>query len=101
MVERRSTNKMHYDQYNIHGSILCNAVGCRKHKRLYYRFGGKFCQKHIDKLSDIRASLQYAKNTKNIYLEQYYRQQEIEFRKFPEKNHMHYQVRLEDYLLSL
>ena len=90
---------MQYDRYNIHGAILCNAVGCRKHKRLSNKFGGKFCQEHINELYGIRDCLKFAKITKNIYLERYYRQKEIEFRKFPEKNHMHYQAYLEDILL--
>jgi hypothetical protein len=92
---------MQYDRFNRNLSELCHAVKCRKHKRLHAGFGGKFCQQHLNMLTSIRKNLHYAKCTENIYLEQYYRQQEIEFRKIPCVGHMHYQANLETHLLCL
>lgn len=92
------TLNMQYDIVNRNGDEVCHAVKCRKHTKLNIAYNGKFCKYHLSVLTSIRESLIYSKKTKNIYLENYYRQREIELRKFPEKNHMKYKVKLEDYL---
>jgi len=92
--------QMLYDTHNKKGIILCQAVRCRKSKKLNNVFNGVFCHYHTGVLQSIRESLFYAKNTRNIHLEQYFRQQEIELRKSPSPGHMHYQARLEDHILE-
>jgi hypothetical protein len=91
---------MLYDRYNKHGTEICHHVGCRKHKGLNNVYNGKFCKYHTEVIRSIRCSLYHCIKIKNIHLEQYFRQQEIEARKFLSPGHLYYQARLEDNILE-
>ena len=64
-----------YDMHNMHGSPICHAVGCRKHKKLLYRHNGIFCNKHAKSLYIIRQNLNVAKSSNDIVTEDKYRKQ--------------------------
>ncbi len=83
-------------KYNKHSDEMCHAFGCRKHKKLNRIFNGKFCKHHMNILYDIRNNLYITKNTKNIELENYWRQKEIELRKFHDLGHMKYKKWVEN-----
>lgn len=85
-------------QYNRNGDEMCHAFGCRKHKKLKYIFLGKFCKLHVNMLKKIRDGLYYSKKSENIELENYWRQKEIEFRKFHDPGHMLFKLTIEQSL---
>jgi hypothetical protein len=35
-----------YDLKNIHGALICQHIGCRKHTKLLYKYDGLFCNIH-------------------------------------------------------
>jgi hypothetical protein len=84
-----------FEQYDKKGRERCHAICCFKIKNLQEVFGGKFCEKHVHELSEIRKRLSYAKRKNNIVLEILSRQDEIEMRKFAESGHMFFQRKLE------
>jgi len=73
------------DLHNKNGAKLCDAVGCRKHKKLISMYKGLFCAEHIDELIIIRNNI---KNTYNTNVELKYREEELLFRKVVDKGHM-------------
>jgi hypothetical protein len=91
---------MLYDKVNRNGEEICHFIKCRKHKSLNKAYNGKFCKYHTEVIRSIRCSLYHSIKIKNIHLEQYFRQQEIEVRKFLSPGHLYYQARLEDTILE-
>ncbi len=83
-------------RYNKNGDEMCHVFGCRKHKYIKNIFNGKFCKKHKQELSLIRNNILLAKKSKNIEIENFWRQEEIIFRKFHDPGHMYYKLKVED-----
>jgi hypothetical protein len=84
-----------FEKYDKKGRERCHAMCCFKIKNLQEVFGGKFCEKHVEQLGEIRKRLNYAKKKDNKFLEILCRQEEIEIRKFAEVGHMMFQRNLE------
>ena len=85
---------MLFDLMNRNGSLLCHWVGCRKHKKIIYKFHGLFCHKHINSLNLIRNNIKKPNIKPNEEI--YWRYQEMINRKIFDKNHIMYIRRLED-----
>lgn len=83
------------NKYNQNGDEMCHAFGCRKHKKLISIYQGLFCDTHSEYLSIIRNNLSKAKKLKIIECENFWRQQEIELRKFHDYGHMKYKLYIE------
>lgn len=92
-----STNKL--DRYNQHGAPLCHAFGCRKHKRLREAYRGLWCYKHLNELKQIREALDDCKQRRPCPEEVAVREQELEFRKWLDANHMKFLSELKLILL--
>lgn len=84
------------NKHNQNGYEMCHAFGCRKHKKLISVYQGLFCETHYGYLSIIRNNLSKAKKLKIIECENFWLQQEIEFRKFYDDNHMKYKLYVEN-----
>jgi len=82
--------------HNKNGVELCHAIGCRKHKKLYDAYRGKWCKYHYDKLTEIRAQLKVFAKNGNIHEEMIKRREEDQFRKTPDPKHLHYLKMLEN-----
>lgn len=82
-----------FDRVNRHGARLCDAVGCRRHKRLYSCFRGCFCKRHAEQLAQIREELVQQKG--HGATEVAMRQMEVLYRKHTCPGHMHYLLGLE------
>ena len=95
-----STNQ--YDLFNMHGARLCGAVGCRKHKRLYWIGREYFCQQHADQMICIRTMITNIKQRNdrdalnNIHSEITLRQSELALRKRSDAAHYHFLFMLEN-----
>lgn len=84
-----------FDGVNRNGAEICHAVGCRRHKRLREKFRGRFCDRHIAMLEDIRAEIIEAKTSGDVFREVRARYQEALFRKTMEPGHMSWLLKLE------
>jgi len=91
------------DQYNINGTRICDAFGCRKHKKLRIVRRGMFCKKHARELDDLRKRLKYnpCKTKEELMEEVELRQAEARFRKIMDEAHMEYLLGLERQLEGL
>jgi hypothetical protein len=94
-----SSNKI--DSYNKNGHRLCDAYGCRKHKRLTACHRGHFCEVHQAELELIRSNISFYKSlesdTKTLDQtkeELHYREQELLLRKQMDKGHVRYILHL-------
>jgi hypothetical protein len=88
-----NSSKVH--RFNRNGDEMCHAFGCRKHKNLKNVFNGLFCSSHYRELSYIRTQLTFAKKLNFVEIENFWRQTEIEFRKFHDTGHMMYKLKIE------
>lgn len=87
------------DLVNKHGARLCDAFGCRKHKRLTVCYGGYFCKGHRQELDNIRINVNYykllqSKSPGEIQSEISYRLDEQLLRKRMHLQHMEYILKL-------
>jgi hypothetical protein len=93
-----NTHIMEYTKiqiYNKNGDLMCNAIGCRKHKHLHFAYRGAFCDKHLLELSKIRKRIKTAENTQDELI---YRNEEMMFRKRFDENHVMYIRKIENKL---
>lgn len=81
------------DLHNKNGSELCHWIGCRKHKRLYQGFRGKFCKRHLDELTKLRQELKESDVVIRDEIDLRYK--EALWRKRMDKGHMYYILALE------
>ncbi len=86
-----------YDFYNQNGDRLCERVGCRKHKRLWFAYQGWFCAEHLTALQQLRAHLLSVKWTRfrtqcTLFQEYSLRLEEYQFRKTVDGGHV-YRIR--------
>nr|QYA18400.1 hypothetical protein KOM_12_130 [Clandestinovirus] len=70
---------------NQHGADICYVIGCMKHKRVVYEFGGCFCTQHINVIRAIRHNI---KESTNYNDEWYWRSREIYIRKDVDMGHV-------------
>lgn len=54
MANRYGSRMSKYDSHNIHGAVICNAFGCRKHKCLSKFAGAMWCKTHVNEIIQLR-----------------------------------------------
>ena len=81
--------------HNRNGARLCDRVGCRRHRRLFFAFGGRFCHRHCREVGAIRADVLRAKETGDRELELLARSRNAAIRKRISPGHMAWMLELE------
>src|SRR5689334_14768394 len=98
MTSKLRYSSNHYDSHNRNGAKLCEAVGCRRYKRLVIINRGVFCSRHAIDLQLIRQRIQHGPyETEDSYRA---RLEEAMFRKVMHEGHMQHLYRLEQSLFS-
>lgn len=65
------------DTFNRNGARMCDAFGCRCHKKLQEACGGLFCRRHVRDIRAIRARIDHSGSMDELLA----RQEELRFRK--------------------